>query len=130
MGLGEAPGVGNRSREARLGRRGGREGAAARRGEPRGAVGDLEAQQPLAGSPPHRAAGGKSDLERVTLCGTNTDAGVELSMQWDFSHPTPHPQPTPDATPSCFHNFSSSLVAPSGLERRKVGVRSPRWTSP
>ena len=58
---------------------------------------------------------GESDLERVTLCGTNTDAGVELSQcEWGSRIPLRTPQPHPTLySPSCFHNFSSSLVAPS-----------------
>lgn len=59
MGLGEAPGVGNRSRGGALGsEKGGREGAAARRGEPRGR-GGLTSKPSSLWREAHRAAGGK-----------------------------------------------------------------------
>lgn len=59
MGLGETPGVGNRSLGGALGsEKGGREGAAARRGGPRD-LGGLASKPSSLWREAHRAAGGK-----------------------------------------------------------------------
>lgn len=80
----------------------GRKGAAARREGLRGRGGLILKSRSLFGYKPTRGAG-NSDLERATLCGTNTSAFKTLSG------PPPHRTPPP----SGFHNFSSILVASS-----------------
>lgn len=91
----------------------GREGSAARRGGPRGRGGLASKPSCLFGGKPTRAAG-KSDLERVTLCGTNAGAGVELSRVLPSYSPPPNPGLV--STTSLAH-----LWLFPGLEWRKVG---------
>lgn len=110
--LREAQGVGNGCRGGALGsEKRGREGAAARRQGPRGRGGLASKPSCLFGGKPTRAAG-KSDLERVTLCGTNAEAGIELSRVLP-SHPTPPHPPRLVSTTSLPH-----LWLLPGLERQ------------
>lgn len=129
MGLEEAPGVGNRSRGGALGsEKGGREGVAARKAGPRGRGGLALKPSSFSGGKP-TGQQGESDLERVTLCGTNTDAGVEFSQcERGYRIPlrTPQPRPTPRPPPPATPLLVSTTSFPHlwllpGLERRKVG---------
>lgn len=118
-------GAGRRKRVCRGGALGsekrGQEGAAARAEGMRGRGGLASKPSSLFGGKPPGAAG-KTDLERVTLCGTNAGAGVELSRVLP-SHPTSlHPTLFPQLP---FLTCGSFL----GWSRGRWGVRSPRWTS-
>lgn len=93
----------------------GREAAAARREGPEGAVGwPRSPAAPLAGSPP-------GEQGKVTWS-EGPCVGQMQTLVLNSRVPHPH------ATPSCFHNFSSSLVAPQGWSRGR-GKRGPRSPS-
>ena len=124
MGLEEAPGVGNRSWGGALGsEKGGREGVAASMAGPRGRGGLASKPSSFSGGKP-TGQQWESDLERVTLCGTNTDAGVEFSQCEHGSRiplRTHQPRPNPRHSPHVSTTSLPHLWLLPGLERRKVG---------